>query len=106
MMRAVRSKVRVISPIGRQTVATPGALAALAAVNVTPGEILIRLARCDWGHTCKGDARQNDRAIVPAKEGGGMTDRVLAVYKYEGATVWAITEHDLSVTTILLPEDY
>jgi len=32
--------------------------------------------------------------------------RIMSVYKLATVTVWIITEHDRSYTTILLPEDY
>jgi len=32
--------------------------------------------------------------------------RIMSVYKLETVTVWIITEHDRSYTTVLLPEEY
>lgn len=58
-----------------------------------------RYMKCDWGDTCKEDAKQNDAAIVAG-------DRILAVYKHGDTTIWIITEWDRSATTILFPEDY
>lgn len=58
-----------------------------------------RYINCDWGDTCDEDKKSNEDAL---KYG----DRLLAVYKHNGDTIWIITEWDRSCTTILFPEDY
>ena len=60
---------------------------------------LERHKRGDWGDLLRGDAAANDAAIE-------NSEQVLSVYSSNGATFWIITEHDRSVTTILLPSDY
>ncbi len=46
------------------------------------------------------DQQANERAL---KQG----ERLLSVYRTaDGAKFWIITEHDRSLTTVLLPEDY
>ena len=54
----------------------------------------------DWGDLCEEDRQSNERAL----EKGG---RLFSVYyDREGVKFYIITEHDRSVTTVLLPEDY
>ena len=57
----------------------------------------------DWGNTSEEDVKQNDEAA------DGADKRIFAVYKMEGHpdnTIWIITEHDRSATTILFPHEY
>jgi hypothetical protein len=83
-----------------QTVATPGALEALERAGNEAGEFLDRHARGDWGDLCDEDRQANDEAV---REGS----RVLSAYRLsDGTKIWIITEHDRSVTTLLLPEEY
>lgn len=58
--------------------------------------------RCDWGDTCKEDAKLNDEAVANSNE------RILAVYIYQKTKkkIWIITEWDRSTTTVLFPEEY
>ena len=54
----------------------------------------------DWGELDEFDREQNERAV----DHGG---RLLSRYSTQSGTVfWIITEHDRSVTTILLPAEY
>ena len=81
-----------------QTVATPNALA-----SIPDDEILLALSRHvqgDWGKLDKEDLDENERAL---KNGGRLLSRYITNTKI---VFWIITEHDRSVTTILLPEDY
>lgn len=84
-------------PIG-QLVATPGALD-----QVQPEEMQTAIARHqrgDWGEVDKDDRRENDISL----ERGF---RLLSVYyTRDRVKFWIITEHDHSVTTILLPSEY
>ena len=59
-----------------------------------------RHVRGDWGEVDEDDWEANERAL----EDG---DRLLSVYRSSGRTkFYVITEHDRSLTTILLPSDY
>ncbi|MRS99702.1 hypothetical protein GJQ57_13710 [Ralstonia pickettii] len=86
-------------PLGH-LVATPAAVAALAASGVSIYRLLNRHARCDWGELSDEDRQQNDLAVTTGQ-------RVLSSYPLEnGQRIWIITEADRAVTTVLLPEDY
>lgn len=79
-------------------VATPAALAALTHLDIR--RALQRHLRGDWGDLDSEDRAANDRGV---KQGG----RLLSAYHSEaGVKFYVITEHDRSVTTVLLPEDY
>ena len=71
--------------------------------TVDPDEALVALSRHaigDWGDLCVEDRRANDEAL---KQG----ERILSSYRTKGGKeFWFITEHDRSVTTGLLPEEY
>lgn len=83
-----------------QVVATPGALEALQDAGQSPLGLLQRHQAGDWGDCCLEDARENDRSV---KHGY----RILSVYKLTtGTTIWAITEADRSVTTLLIDSEY
>jgi hypothetical protein len=56
--------------------------------------------KCNWGDTCEGDSKVNDIAVERGDE------RIFAVYKMNGYTIWIITEWDRSVTTVLFPYEY
>jgi hypothetical protein len=58
-----------------------------------------RYQRCDWGDLCDEDKAENEQALIDG-------DRIFAVYTCGNEKIWIITEHDRSVTTILLPEEY
>jgi hypothetical protein len=83
-----------------QTVATPAALEALARAGQEAGEFLFRHQYGDWGDLSPEDVAANEAGV----EQGA---RILSAYTLNtGVTVWVITEHDRSATTILLPQDY
>jgi hypothetical protein len=86
-------------PLGA-IVATPGALEAFQTSGEEPATYLDRHVSGDWGELDPHDKAQNDRGV----EGG---DRLFSSYRLQDKTkIWIITEHDRSVTTVLLPEDY
>jgi hypothetical protein len=84
-------------PLG-QCVITANARDTLHPEDV-PGAIA-RHGSGDWGDLCDEDRRENERSLAE-------TGRLLSVY-YDRNRVkfYVITEHDRSVTTVLLPEDY
>jgi hypothetical protein len=84
-----------------QIVATPGALDLFDRLGINANDPLMRHVTGDWGDVCSQDAESNTKAL----EHG---DRILSVYKLgpKNETLWLITEHDRSVTTALLPEEY
>lgn len=86
--------------LGR-VVATSGAKGALDATDSNPLAYLVRHAAGDWGTVCAEDAELNNSALINA-------ERVLSAYTLRDGetTIWIITEHDRSVTTILLPSEY
>ena len=86
-------------PLG-QTVATPGALAALQRAGESPITYLSRHVHGDWGVVGKEDARANDDALLHGS-------RLLSAYTLSTEErLWIITEADRSYTTLLLPEEY
>ncbi|MFS2006432.1 type I restriction endonuclease subunit M [Duganella sp. CT11-25] len=83
-----------------KTVATPGAFDAMSKHGVWPFDLLTRHTNGDWGDVSKEDRAANEEAL---KQG----HRLLSAYQLNTALrVWVITEHDRSVTTILLPCEY
>ncbi len=83
-----------------QVVSTKGALALLEEAGRTPAEFLSLHQSGDWGDLCEEDKQMNDDAI----QGG---DRIFSSYKINGEEkIWIITEHDRSVTTLLLSDEY
>lgn len=84
-------------PMGR-IVATPGVIA-----EVPAHEMQIALSRHhagDWGEVCDDDRLENERSL---REGL----RLLSVFCTKiGVKFYVITEHDRSVTTVLLPSEY
>lgn len=95
----------LLAPVGPlfdlgQIVATRSLLAHLQAHPVTtPLALVRRHAAGDFGDLSDADRQANLDAI---KLGG----RVLSAYEVAGERVWVITEHDRSVTTVLLTREY
>jgi hypothetical protein len=78
--------------------ATANAVATFAAETLLA--CLNRHAAGDWGDLDPEDREANEDAVAS----GG---RILSSYAIPGqGKLWAITEHDRSATTLLLPEDY
>jgi len=91
--------MQALFPLGR-TLATPGALNAIASANQTPDEFLRRHVAGDWGELDAHDMAENLNSL---KHGF----RVLSSYRTNaGTVVWVITEADRASTTILLPQEY
>lgn len=84
-------------PIGR-VVITRGASAEISQDEVLRG--LVSHMRGDWGELDEFDWNQNDAAL---KDGIRLLSNYLT---RDGKRFWIITEHDRSVTTILLPDEY
>jgi len=83
-----------------QVVATPGALEVLQQAEQDPSEFLARHVVGDWGDLEDEDKQENELSVEQGY-------RILSAYKLDNDTkIWIITEHDRSVTTILLPSEY
>jgi hypothetical protein len=81
-----------------QIVITANALSVLNQTDVQTA--LHRHSHCDWGELCESDRRQNELALE-------QNLRLFSVYfDRHGIKFYVLTEHDRSVTTVLLPEDY
>lgn len=86
-------------PLG-QVVATPGALALVERLGINLFTLLHRHEHGDWGDLPHEDIAANNSAVAY----GG---RIFSGYTLAGGErIWIITEHDRSVTTALLPEEY
>jgi hypothetical protein len=89
-----------------QVVITRNALEHLEKKGLSPFKFLNRHRRNDWGDLCEEDIQANNNALVSG-------DQIFSSYHIDSTEleadlnrVWVITEHDRSVTTILLPVDY
>lgn len=91
---------RPLFALGR-TLATPGAIAACDPQKLR--DLLGRHVVGDWGDICEEDRGVNEQALADG-------DRIFSVYKLGPEApvekVWIITEHDRSLTTVLLPDEY
>ncbi|MGI4791096.1 MAG: hypothetical protein ACRYFS_19895 [Janthinobacterium lividum] len=86
-------------PLG-QLLSTPGAIAALQAVGMTPLSLLVRHAAGDWGDLDAEDKQLNERALQDGS-------RIFSAYCLAaGLKVWVITEANRAATTVLLPDEY
>jgi hypothetical protein len=87
-------------PLGA-VVATPGAIDLLDRTGTNASHLLTRHQLGDWGVVCDDDAIENSRALHDG-------NRLLSAYDLgeQKERLWIITEHDRSVTTLLLPEEY
>ena len=79
-------------------VITPGAQSKVSEDDAL--ECLARHVAGDWGDLDENDRKENDLAL---EYGFRLFSRYVTP---GGTTFWIITEHDRSVTTILLPEEY
>lgn len=84
-------------PLG-QVFATPGVM--MATTEADRISALMRHIGGDWGEVDESDKQSNDQAVTDGF-------RILSAYtSADGVRFWIITEHDRSVTTMLLPEEY
>lgn len=82
-------------PLGK-IFATPGALD----LNVDLAAYLHRHHCGDWGdELCAEDKQANEDSLR-------YGTRLLSRFSTPGGSIYIITEHDRSMTTILLPEEY
>ena len=84
-------------PLGK-AVMTKGVEGLLSRHEIT--QLLFRHTGGDWGDLVQSDKDLNDQAL---ESGEG---RIFSSYETEKGKVWVITEHDRSVTTVLLPSEY
>lgn len=99
MTTQTANQVKPLFRLG-QTVATPGAIAAMANTQTDPAELLRRHQGGDWGDL---DAEDKDTNQAALSNGA----RIFSAYQVaEAVKFWVITEADRSATTILLPEEY
>ena len=84
-------------------VSTPGAIDAMEKNNIGATELLDRHISGDWGVMGREDKASNDQALIDGS-------RIMSAYSLGPdagmKVVWIITEHDRSVTTLLLPSEY
>ena len=81
-------------------VATPGALATLKQLALSPLDFVFRHRQGDWGDLDEHDIKANRDALHHGT-------RLLSSYELGGGKkLWVITEADRSSTTLLLPEEY
>ena len=79
-------------------VATPAALETLTFDDIMAA--LARHHRGDWGDVGREDHAENERSLQQGF-------RLFSVYHgANGTKFYIITEHDRSITTVLLPSDY
>jgi hypothetical protein len=84
-----------------QVVATPGAIDLLDRAGVNASDVLARHQCGDWGDVCASDAAENMHAL-------DVGNRILSAYSLGASKkrLWAITEWNRQITTLLLPEEY
>lgn len=100
MTTAVQSAILLLPkfPLGKLVI-TAGASDALDGDHFSAQSFLQRHSACDWGDVCEEDKEANNMALQ-------NHSRLLSVYNKDGTKFYVITEHDRSLTTILLPEEY
>ncbi len=89
-------------PLG-QLAATPGVLELLDRYHVNLFDLLARHASGDWGDVGAEDAHANEQALIHG-------NRLLSCYTLvpgdPDTRVWAISEANRSVTTLMMPSEY
>ena len=87
-------------------VATPGATEALQDAEQNPDHFLDLHVSGAWGDLGVEDRQANERAVAH-EDDPEKRSRVFSAYcTGKNVKLWVITEHDRSVTTLLLPEEY
>ena len=81
-----------------QLLATPNAINSIPTNEIMAA--LSRHVRGDWGDLDPHDLKVNESALA---HGGRLFSEY---FTQEKVKFWIITEHDRSVTTVLMPEDY
>lgn len=86
-------------PLG-QLLITPGALAMLDALSLSPLAFVQRHVSGEWGDLCEEDKQANASALH-------YGSRLLSSYEIApNYKLWIITEANRMATTLLLPEEY
>lgn len=80
-------------------VVTTGAAEVIRKHGLHPVVLIARHVSGDWGQIDPADLATNEAALIDDA-------RLMSVYKFEGDTLWVITEADRSSTTILTPDEY
>lgn len=94
-----RRPENTLFPLGK-ILATPGAIALLQELALTPFEFIARHWQGDWGDLDEEDVQANKAALRYGY-------RLLSSYVIGcNQKLWIITEADRSATTLLLPEEY
>ena len=93
-----RRPEKTLFPLGK-TYATPGAVALLQELELSPFEFIARHWQGDWGDLDPEDVEANASALR-------YSYRLLSSYEIGNQKLWIITEADRSSTTVLLPEEY
>ena len=88
--------LKIKFPLGR-TVTTRCVIELLTECEISM--LLARHSSGDWGDMCVDDIRSNNDALIHG-------ERLFSSYKTPKGKVWIITEHDRSITTVLLPNEY
>lgn len=83
-----------------QIVVTTGALEALKTVERHPVQLIARHVSGEWGDLPPEDVEENELSLEKGY-------RIFSAYRLDGGhKFYVITEHDRSVTTLLLAEEY
>jgi hypothetical protein len=68
--------------------------------DIDPIIYIKRHASGDWGDIIKADQEMNQTALKTKQ------DRLFSAYLVQGIKLYCITEHDYTVTTLMLSSDY
>lgn len=109
-----RTPLAVQKFVPDRVVATPGAIALLMEHHVDMLSLIGHHLRGDWGDSDSDEITLNDFAVANElrvmstfRIADWRTQRAMSAQdRAELPTVWIITEHDRSVTTVMLPSEY
>ncbi len=82
-----------------KTFATSGVTSLAERLEVDLAKFIWRHHCGDWGDLCQEDKQANEDAIEH-----GL--RIVSSYKIAGKKIYVITEHDRSMTTVMLANEY